>query len=260
MPGSNARRGLVLQPRDRHLLVELSRLRVMDREQARLVGGFQSLTRINTRLLALTHAGILTRMAVGTVRGGHKFLYSLSRKGARLVGQPFRAVPFKTDTVLAGNLFLEHQLRINALYFQLACQPIPVAGVEVQRWLTFREPIAPQLSLIPDAYLELDTPQGVRAMFIEMDLGTESLRIWHRKTQAYLQLALSGAFAARFQHPQFRVIVVVPSERRLHTVREVVRKLTTKIFWFATFEVLAGNTFWTASWRRPEAFQPQPLL
>lgn len=260
MRGSNPRRGLVLQPRDRHVLTELAHLRVIDREHARLVGRFQSLTRINTRLLALTRAGVLTRMSVGTVRGGHKFLYSLSRHGAQLVGQPFRAVPFKTDTVLAGNLFLEHQLRINALYFQVAYQPIPVAGVRLQRWLTFHQPITSQLALIPDAYLELDTPQGLRAMFVEMDLGTESLRIWRRKTQAYLQLALSGAFTARFQQPQFRVLVVTPSERRVQTVRQAVCALTTKIFWFATFEVLTGDALWTASWRRPDGDQPKTIL
>ncbi len=259
MRGNDPRRGLVLQPRDRHLLTELAKLRVIDREQARLVGPFQSLTRINTRLLELTRAGLLTRMAVGTVRGGHKFLYSLSRHGAQLVGQPFRAVPFKTDTVLAGNVFLEHQLRINAMYSQPASQPIP-AGVRLLRWRTFHQPITSEIALIPDAYLELDTPQGPRAMFVEMDLGTESLRIWRRKTQAYLQLALSGAFTARFLQPQFRVLVVVPSERRRHTVRGAVGALTTKIFWFAMFEVLTGHALWTASWLRPGDDQPKPLL
>jgi hypothetical protein len=250
----------VLQRRDRHLLTELAQLRVIDREQARLVGRFQSLTRINTRLLALTRAGLLTRMPVGTVRGGHKFLYSLSRHGAQLVAQPYRGVPFKTDTVLAGNMFLEHQLRINALYFQLAYQPIPVAGVRLQRWLIFHQAITPEIALIPDAYLELDTPQGPRAMFVEVDLGTESLRIWRRKTQAYLQCALSGAFTARFQQPQFGVLVIVPSERRRHTVRGVVAAMTTKIFWFATFEVLTGDAFWTASWVRPVDNQLKTLF
>jgi hypothetical protein len=252
MPGSSPRRGLVLQPRDRHLLTELARLRVVDREQARLVGGFQSLTRINTRLLALCRAGLLVRMTVGTVRGGHKFLYSLSRHGAHVVGQPFRAVPFKTDTVLAGNLFLEHQLRINALYFELAYQPIPIAGVRMQRWLTFQRPIAAPLPLIPDAYVEFETPNGMRVMFVEMDLGTESQRIWRRKTQMYLQLAVSGVFTARFHHPQFRVLVIVPSERRLQTVRATVRALTTKIFWFATFDIFTADALWTASWRRAD--------
>src|ERR1700722_10758234 len=86
----NERRAIVLQARDRELLKELSILRVMDSEQAKLVGGFHSTTRANTRLLALTRAGVLRRFFLGTSGGGQKALYALSREGARIVDVPFR--------------------------------------------------------------------------------------------------------------------------------------------------------------------------
>src|SRR5687768_14687295 len=65
---------IVLQGRDHALLREVHQLRVIDREDARALVGFQSRTRANTRLLALVRAGLLTRTPAGTVRGGHKFL------------------------------------------------------------------------------------------------------------------------------------------------------------------------------------------
>src|SRR5713226_8540806 len=81
----NKRRGVVLQERDNHLLRELSVMRVIDREQARVVAGFRSIMLANRRLLALTRAGLLKRFFIGTVAGGKKALYSFSPLGANLM-------------------------------------------------------------------------------------------------------------------------------------------------------------------------------
>ena len=43
---------LVLQERDRHLLAERGRMRPIDRELAKVVAGFHSTTRANTRIRA----------------------------------------------------------------------------------------------------------------------------------------------------------------------------------------------------------------
>ncbi len=73
-------------------------------------------------------------------------------------------------------------------------------------------------------------------MFLEVDLGTEALKVWQQKTASYLQLALSGEFLKKFRQPQFRVLVVANSERRLANIRGAISKSTDKIFWFTTFE------------------------
>lgn len=82
----NKRVGLVLQDRDRRLLSELTIMQVIDREQAQVVGGFGSITRANTRLLALTRAGIVKRFFLATVNGGKKAVYSLTKKGSEMAG------------------------------------------------------------------------------------------------------------------------------------------------------------------------------
>ena len=77
MAGTNH---LIVQPRDREFLPELSTLRVVDHEQARFVAGFGSTSRANKRLLKLTRAGLLRRFFLGS-GGGRKALYALSEKG-----------------------------------------------------------------------------------------------------------------------------------------------------------------------------------
>src|SRR4051794_2330082 len=61
----NRRTSIMLQERDLRLLEALQSMRVLNREQARVVAGFRSRTRANERLLALTEAGHLKRAFVG---------------------------------------------------------------------------------------------------------------------------------------------------------------------------------------------------
>jgi hypothetical protein len=249
----------VLQPRDLFLLRELHQLRVIDREQARLVAGLRSITRANTRLLMLVRGGYLRHVAVGTVKGGHRYLYVLTRQGAAAVQRPFITVPLKTHAVIAGQPFLEHQLRLNALYLRLWHHPIPVPNVTLDRWRTFTKPLASDVPLIPDAYVEVRTPAGTKAMFVEIDQGTESLRVWRRKAEQYVAFAISGAFPRLFPHPQFRVVVILPTPKRLLTVRACIAGVTTKIFWLTTSESTNGPDFWGPVWHRPQGGPFQSL-
>lgn len=252
--------GLVLQPRDYRLLRAVDTLRVIDREAAKIIAPFGSTTRANTRLQALTAHGLMVRHAVGTVAGGHKYLYALSARGARVIEVPHRAVPWNPYTGLAGSSGLEHQLRLNALYLQLMHRPSPIRDVRVQTWRTFVRPLADITQLIPDAYIEMDTPIGTRTFFVELDRGTESRRTWRSKAERYLRYALSGAFQATGGVSQFGVLVIAPSARRVHSLRPTVARVTTKLFWFATFEALDADTLWTRIWWRPTGDERHALI
>jgi len=139
-------------------------------------------------------------------------------------------------------------------------RPIPNAPVHLARWLTFRQSISDTIKLTPDGYFELAAGGDVRAMFLEVDLGTEALSVWQQKAAYYLQLAVSGEFLKRFRQPQFRVLVIANSERRLASIRATVAKSTDKIFWFTTFETINRDGFWSPIWRRPAGDQRQSLL
>jgi hypothetical protein len=258
MTGNNRR--LVLQPRDRHLLEELSTMRVVDREQAKIVTGFGSTTRANTRLLALSRAGLLRRCFLGTTAGGSKALYILSAKGAQAVGVPFRGPHRRKDEALIADFFIEHQLRINEIYCTLKYRPTPVEGVTFKRWKSFHEPFTPTIRLIPDGYVELQTSAGIIPSFLEVDLGNESLTVWKEKVSNYLQLALSGECERRFGQGRFRVLVIAHSERRLRSIRTALAAATDKLFWLASFESIRHDGLFAALWLRPRDDVRQPLI
>lgn len=258
MTGNRAKPHLVLQSRDGHLLRELASMRVIDRDMATVVGSFGSTTRVNTRLLALVNGGYLQRMAVGTTRGGHKYVYALTRAGASAMGVTFRPIPWKRSTVVAGQPFLEHQLRLNQVYLALKYTTVP-AGVAFQSWRTFHHTLDPRVRLIPDAYCELAVRGEAKAMFVEVDQGTESLRVWRAKVHEYLALATTGIFRQQFSHLQFRVLVIMPSMRRLNTISQCIATQTTKLFWLTTY-LDDVKPVWDARWRRPGSPQSIHLI
>src|SRR5260221_190136 len=92
MSGNRGKTRLVIPDRDRRLLSEIGIMRIIDRDLARKVAGFGSLTRVNTRLLKLTRAGLLNRFFIGTIAGGRKAIYTLSPKGGILINAENRPI------------------------------------------------------------------------------------------------------------------------------------------------------------------------
>jgi hypothetical protein len=261
MTGSNAvkQHRMIVQQRDIALLRELSVMRVVDRQQAMSAGGFRSITRVNTRLLALTRAGLLRRFFLGS-GGGRKALYAMSAKGAALAQVPMRGPRRRQDEMLIADYFVQHQLAINEIYCALKFGTPSILHVRFHRWLTFHEPLVAGLSLIPDGYVEFATPSGIDASFLEVDLGHESLAVWKEKTQHYVQFALSGEFRKQFEQKHFRVIVLANSPRRLHSIRAMIGKLTQKIFCFSTLVAVQGERFFTSVWFRPTGDNQQTFF
>lgn len=252
-------KGLIFQPRDLRLLRELSVMRIADREQVMMAAGFGSITRANTRLLALTDAGLLRRFFLG-FSGARKALYALSPKGARVADVPCRGPRRPQETMLVADYFVEHQLTINDLYCAIKFGPRPASKPVFHRWLSFHEPLASGINLIPDGYMEFTTPEGVLACFLEVDLGHESLAVWKEKARRYLQLALSGEYERQFKQPRFRVLVVTNSERKLDSIRKAVQDVTEKIFWFATVDSVRGEKFFNPVWFRPAGDTQESLF
>src|SRR5262249_52890465 len=116
------------------------------------LAGFHSVTRANVRLLQLTIAGLLTRLPYGTRLGGQRYLYALSRVGARAIDMAFRPPLWSPHGTIAWSPTLEHQLLINRVYRELRAW---VAGAPDDRqlivWRTFERPLTSSVRLIPDA-------------------------------------------------------------------------------------------------------------
>jgi hypothetical protein len=257
MPGANAE--IIIQERDRHLLKELSTFRVVDREQAKIIGGFNSTTRVNARLLALTRAGLLRRFFLGVNEANKKAVYSLSPKGAALVGAIGHGPRRPNDALLVADFFVLHQLAINEVYCALKSASA-THDISLTRWRSFHEPLAQNLRLIPDGYCEFSTPTATTTAFLEVDLGHERLKVWMAKITNYIQFAVSGDYQRTFGQKQFRVLVIANSERRLQSLRTAVRRSTQKIFWFTTLGSIRSQGPFAAIWLRPEGDEPQSLF
>jgi hypothetical protein len=256
MTGISERRGLIVQPRDRRLFEEFEVMRVVDREQAKIVAGFGSTTRANARLLALVRAGLLRRFFLAS----GKSLYVLSDKGARLVGVPLRGPRRRQDEVLVADFFIEHQLAVNRIYCAIKYRPIPAERVQFRRWVAFHEPITMSIPLIPDGYVEFTTPEGTLAAFLEVDLGHERGPVWKEKLNHYSRLAASGEFERRFSLNRFRVLVLANSERRLRSLRKTIAAVTQKAFWFATLAAVHEQGLFAPVWYRPTGETPRHLI
>lgn len=258
MTGNRPVRVLVT-PRDLHFFEQLAETKILDREQYQIVTGIRRITDANERLLRLHSAGLIRRHFVGTIAGGRKAIYSLSAKGAQLIGRErVWRLQRPEDELLIGDSFTAHQTAVNWVWVS-ARYRCPV-GVEFLRWLNFQEPLTPALGLIPDGYFEVRSTGEIRAQFVEVDLGTESLKAWEHKVEQYLKLATSGDFERLLHQNRFRVLVTAPSERRLENIRAVIRKHTPKIFFFVDQKIIYRDGLFTPSWLRPEGGERCSLI
>ena len=252
--------GIVIQERDRHLLRELALTRVIDREQATIIGSFGSASRTNRRLHQLTRAGLLNRFFLGANGAGRKALYALSRNAAQAFDLPYRGLQRRKDEVLVTDLFVQHQLAVNHVYCALKYANAPPTGVIFGRWISFTAPLSATLRLIPDGYVEIATPTGTVAAFLEVDRGPETLKVWQEKVRKYIALANSWQFEPAFHQSRFRVLVVATSERRMLSIRKTVAAMTDKVFWFATLDSLPKGGVFGSVWLRPKGEGRQTLL
>jgi hypothetical protein len=259
MAGNRRKSGLVLQERDRRLLAELATMRLIDRELAKVAVGFRSTTRANSRLLKLTRAGLLNRFFVGSVAAGRKAIYTLSKKGGNLAETEYRPISRSHGKTLVGDLYVDHQMHINEVYCTAKFRSLPM-GARLVGWRVFYAPLSEHSRLVPDGYFELNSPGGIPPMFLEVDLGHQSMRVWEQKVRQYLHLAVSGDFTRLFRKAQFRVLVITTSQRRLQTIRSVIAKQTDKLFWLSDFQTINRAGFWSSVWLRPTGDRPLPLI
>jgi len=259
MAGNRRKVRTILQERDRRLLRELATMRIIDRELTKVAAGFGSTTRANTRLLKLTRAGLLHRFFVGTIAGGRKAIYTLSRQGGLVAGTEHRRISRSHGTTLVGDLYVDHQMRINDVYVTVKFRPLPV-GARFIGWRVFHEPLTQGSRLVPDGYFELATLAGIRPIFLEIDLGNQAMKVWQQKVRSYLQLAVSGDFSRVFGQSQFRVLVITTSPRRLAKIRATAARQTDKMFWLSDFQSINRAGFWSSVWLRPTGDRALPLI
>src|SRR4051794_38943899 len=134
-------------------------MQIIDRDMAKVVAGFHSTTRANTRLLKLTRAGLLNRFFVGSVAAGRKAIYTLSPRGGLLIGTEYRRISRSHGKTLVGDLYIDHQMRVNDVYVAVKHHALP-PGLRFLRWRSFHEPFTKVSRLVPDGYVQVEDASG----------------------------------------------------------------------------------------------------
>lgn len=249
----------ILTTRDRDIFRALAIARVLDGEQIKTVAKFGSVRRTNRRLLKLVQAGFLRRWFIGTSGGGQMALYGLSPQSANLIGETTQGlISWKQDALITSSQFLAHQQAVNEILLLARFGALPTS-FSCKCWERPRLPLSASVPLVPDGYFEIVREGILHPMFLEMDLGTESSRVWKRKIEFYLRFATTG-IADRFDPKRLRVLLLFPSARRLESIRKVVAERTEKLFWLSTMDEVQRDGLWSPIWLRPVGDERQRLL
>ena len=217
-----------LSTRDRAILADVARLKVMSGQQLRRLHYADS---ANGRRLArldlkrLSDKQLLARLGrrVGGERAGSEgFIYSLDTAGQRLL-LPHERRYRRPWT--PGNQFLTHALAVAELSVELrlrsnSCR-LESFDAEPDCWRSFYGPGGHRAWLKPDAYVVTIAAQFEDHWFIELDLSTESGPRLATKMRSYLRYWQSGREQVHLGlFP--RVVWIVPDRPRLDFVEGVI--------------------------------------
>jgi len=251
-------KGMVLTDRDRQIVTAVGEFGILSRVQLARHLRFGSVTRANAVLLRLTRHGYLTRRLQPSLQGTRRQTYLLGLRGAELLAgardQPRTA---RRRWREASDLFVEHRLLVNDI--RLGFQQWLIAGYAMRTWTNETALRNLNLGVIPDGYCEYDLRGKSFAVFVEADNGTETRARWRQKTTQYLDLAMTGRFHALFHRQYFRVLVVVPSPRRLESLLGEIARQTKRLFWLTTSNALVTAGPFGPIWYRPDGTAHQSL-
>jgi len=211
------------------------------------------------------------------ITGSPPALYRLGRAGIPVIA---RARDEDVETVRQRvrerpkPTIMAHDYLLNELRVQLALAVATRADLKLELWLNGPECFErydhhdresghdATRVFNPDGFFRLTIGGGVVAVFVEIDLGTESIqRRFKHKISTYRTYAKSGQFLSKFGQKRFRIMTVTTSERRIANLGLVAAEFNaSEVFWFTTRDqLLATGDFLSASiWQRPpsKAFEP----
>lgn len=205
---------VTLMARDHELLRALARLRLA-RTSAIVQLCFQGVRRETAarRLRRLYDARVLDVRSPNPASEG---LYSLGPAGWQVLREQGEKV---VAAIPRGGL--THHLAIVETWVALATMLPLATTLQFARadWELRAECAGARLPIVPDIFAVLESPEGAVALAVEVDLGTEPLKVLRAKLAIYRQLY--GSAAGLFGWPQFVLAVVTSGRGRLASMREL---------------------------------------
>lgn len=267
-----------LTKRDLDILQAVGEYRVLTTQQLKMLF-FPSLHQAYARLALLYQHGYLERKFLGVYadKMNTPILYLLDKRGAEtLAAQRGIEAGWSKSGTQVSTQFLEHTLAINMVRIAItkACDQQP--GFALLEWRGENElkaaydrvsiPTASgrlkAVSLIPDSYFILNTPQGRAHFCLELDRGTMTTKRFATKVLAYQAYYQGGGYQRRYGTKSLRVLTVTLSSARLENLRRATEQASGKQrFWFAILDQLTPETVLTAPvWQVATLHTRQPLV
>lgn len=242
------------------------------------------------RLKYLYHAGYVGRIQPMTdsALGHAEMAYYLEPAGAKLLDDD--TLPLFSRKGMVKPLFLRHALEVSEfrLNLELAVKEMPeidlhrvVMDFEMKshteqaigrrRYRLFDEVLDPigkrKLVVHPDLMFVLKAEIGQgrvfqRLFFVEIDRGTEGLRVIADKLTGYHLYKREGVFKKFGDFTDFRVLFQTNSQKRLENVRKLVANFEGALDVWATQdrELTDETVLKGAIWRKPSEDDPVPIL
>ncbi len=222
---------------------------------------------VRHRLLAMHRGAVVNRVrpadddSLSSI--SPPWVYYLAERGARLAADMGLApsVRFVQDK---SRMTVEHDTAITQFHLALKVHLASRNSIRDFEWKQWRGDLLDKVegheSIIPDAYFRI----GESCWFVEMVRSHESeyrkgKSNLVRKLEAYL--AYRDGFRKRYGHPDFRVILLLPTEERvarLLSKLEDDKALCARRFWLTHSAMwksdLSGKIFWTPKDFRGEAY------
>lgn len=248
---------IMIQERDVRILRLLAEYRLLTTSQLHGMC-FGARSKALRRLRQMYDAGLIDRIHRPVIRGSSEIVYILTKKGHGLFQQSGgyadadRFSEFKPVAKETSLFFLDHELALIA--FRLALdKECRDAQTEILFWKSDHELRVSRdgkrrilrvqtfdgdiLPLLPDAFCGIRTMKGKSYYFVEMDMGSESLKRVERKFKAYTAFLVSGEFRRMWEFKAFRVLILTSSEKRRDNLIQLAgnQGRNAILFWFATF-------------------------
>lgn len=266
---------LVIQPRDREMMVAIYSYRHLTREQIEKLLGFNCTRRANSRLRKLFDNRYLSRSFLATTRGSGKALYFLGPQGtavvARELGLDLGSVKSKVKGISqVKEFFLSHSLELNEVRINLSRAIQNHPEMKLERWINDNDCEQTYSVMVkgekitrrfrPDGYCRFWYRGKLISSFLELDRSTMTLDRFKKKVQTYHEFARLGFYRQRFGVKYFRVLVIAPSPERLANLKSAVEQLTNKVFWFTTINKVTATEALGPIWQRAGSRGYFPLI
>ncbi len=267
---------IVLTNRDKAIILSVYENRFLQRDQIqRIFFPDVSIPACNMRLKKLYEHRFLDRLIRPVVVGSNQIVYALHQRGADIVSAVLnierQGVNWKRDHNRVEFLFMDHTLSVSEFKINLDLALAEEYSTELlfysreSKGLMARLPDPDRkkkhLIVNPDAFFGLKTEAGNSYFFLEIDMGTESLKRFAEKVTAYKKYWKTGKYHKDYEFNHFRVLTVAESKKRLSNLIKVTGNAGgNNMFVFALMTDIQNKNLLSQIWLSPASSLKIALL